>query len=371
MNYEKTKFMKQLNFIIIPFIALIFLGCNSISERGNTEKPKEIKIDSCLTQKKIAELDNSPSIVGKIKSFTMIDDSIFLVSTSKPPRVFKYNTKGTQLQQIGKEGKGPYEFTNPNIVKAHNDNLYVWCANLLKLIIFDSTGSPLKEFKFDKGIKKFLPYKNFICFYSAGGFDEPIVKIFDLSKSEFVNEGYGTKTNEHKILNMREGSGGLSSKDSILYFTSTNDLTINEINLNTFKTGENHKIDDPDFNTQKMKKGINTLLQDDQSKILKYMYGTAVNNGIFCKDSIIILKSNIGKVEVDENTLEFKNTSKRYHKFYIFNENTELEFTVQMKMKDCQYPFFSSTEKNLYTLKLREDQESYVLNKILLSRDLP
>ena len=39
--------------------------------------------------------------------------------------------------------------------------------------------------------------------------------------------------------------------------------------------------------------------------------------------SIKILKSSICDVEIDKKTLEFKNTSKQYHKFYIFNDNTK------------------------------------------------
>jgi hypothetical protein len=224
--------MKQFNIIISCFIALSFFGCNSTSKRGNTKEPKQIQLNTCLTLQKIAELENTPSVVGEIKSFTMINDSNFLVSTSKPSRVFKYNTKGTQLQQIGKVGRGPYEYINPNIVKYNNNNVYVWCANLLKLIIFDNSGTPIKEYDFNKAIKEFLPYKNLLCFYTSGGFDEPIIKIFDLSKNEFINDGYGTKSNEHKILNMKEGSGGLVIKDSILYFTATNNPAIHEINLN-------------------------------------------------------------------------------------------------------------------------------------------
>ena len=363
--------MKQLNNIIICLIVLSFWGCSSTSERENDKGSKQIQLKKCLTLQKIAELENTPSVVGRIESFTMINDSNFLVSTSKPPRVFKYNTKGSQLQQIGKVGRGPYEYINPDIVKANNNNVYIWCSNLLKLIIFDNSGTPLKEYNFDKAIKEFLPYKNFLCFYSSGGFDEPIIKIFDLSKNKLINDGYGIKSNEHKLLNMKEGSGGLAIKDSMLYFTPTNSLTINEINLNTLKKGESYKIDDPDFNTQKMKGDINTLIEKSQAEMFKYIYGTAVTNGIFCIDSLLILKSIIGDIEIDDKTLEFKDISKKYHKFYIFNKHIELLFILKMKLEDCQYLFFSSTKKNLYTIKLKDDQETYVLNKVLLTQDLP
>ena len=157
----------------------------------------------------------------------------------------------------------------------------------------------------------------------------------------------------------------------MLYFTPTNSLTINEINLNTLKKGESYKIDDPDFNTQKMKGDINTLIEKSQAEMFKYIYGTAVTNGIFCIDSLLILKSIIGDIEIDDKTLEFKDISKKYHKFYIFNKHIELLFILKMKLEDCQYLFFSSTKKNLYTIKLKDDQETYVLNKVLLTQDLP
>jgi len=358
------KMKKNLYVIFVTAFFCVFLfSCKHFSrEKVSVNIPKQIELDSCIELKDIATIEDDSVLLGTIKSFNMINDKEFVISTSKPAGVFLYNIDEKHLKKIGDKGKGPYEYLDPSIVKQYNQKIYIWCDKLTKLFIFSLSGEPLEKYNFSYGIKDFVIYNNYACFYTAGGSDDNIVRLFDLNKRQFLSKGFGIKTKEHKILNMNACTGGLALDGSNLYFSLTNQPTVYKVRLSDFQVSTK-EIKDPGFVNKKVHEEINQLLASPQSA--EYIIGSDIINGLFCIDSLLILKAAVGKIEMKG--LQLTDISKRRQKLYVLNKNLRVEYSIKSKLnKGCNDCLYSSLGSHLYTLRLKDDFETYILSQMLI-----
>ncbi len=325
---------------------------------SENEKAKEIKL---LPFENICSLDENISYLSNINSFSFIDQSHFVVSTSNPSNIFIYNTDGQQIREINSIGRGAFEFIDPAIVKAYKGNIYVWCGTTLKLLIFDMLGNPIKEYSnFKRAISNFCIYKNYICFYMSGGYKDKLIEIYDLTENRFV-KGFITPTNEHITLSMMSCSGGMTMSGPNAMFMNASQLVINTINLDSFDQSSK-EIKDNVFITHNLDKDAVNLINSDREKAFKYIYNNSLVTGIFSVSDNIILKTEIGKYSVEKHRMD---TSERYDKFYVLDKKLNLKYTLTSKLSNnrCLY---SSNGKNLYTIKLINSGEDfhYVLSKL-------
>src|SRR5690606_32335951 len=132
-----------------------------------------VLVDKSELYHPVSKLKENINVVGNILSFDFLDKETFVLASSNPS-VFIYSTSGEQLKEINRFGRGPYEYQEPAIVRAHDDKIFVWCSQQLKLIVFDSQGNPIVEYKgFSRAIKDFLLYNDNVIFYVSGGFKGP------------------------------------------------------------------------------------------------------------------------------------------------------------------------------------------------------
>ena len=286
----------------------------------------------------------------------------FYVYSRGASNVSRFDGNGKFLNTIGKIGKGPYEYLAPSIVKQYNQKVNIWCDKLTKLFVFSLSGEPLEKYNFSHGIKDFVIYNDYVCFYTAGGFDNNIVMLFDLNKRQFLSKGFGTKTKEHKMLNMNACTGGLALDGSNLYFSLTNQPTVYKVRLSDFQVSTK-EIKDPGFVNKKVHEEINQLLASPQSA--EYIIGSDIINGLFCIDSLLILKAAVGKIEMKG--LQLTDISKRRQKLYVLNKNLRVEYSIKSKLnKGCNDCLYSSLGSHLYTLRLKDDFETYILSQMLI-----
>jgi hypothetical protein len=181
--------------IALLFIIFLLLSCSKEKSSQNQDS-----INEDVRLKDICVLQENINLFSEISSFVPINDSIFAIASVNPAQILLYNLLGKQILKIGKFGNGPYEYISPSIVKYHNNRLYIWCSSNLRLLVFDINGKPLLEFtNFNKAIKNFQIIKNLLVTYSAGGFNDPIIQLYDLDKKKYIKEGFGNQSNEHKI----------------------------------------------------------------------------------------------------------------------------------------------------------------------------
>ena len=131
--------MKSLQYLSI---ALSFLSCKNEKEIKRELSTNHIKEDTLINRKVICVLKNNIELFGDIKYMTISGDNRFIISTSQPPNVIVYDFNGNQMAKIGSQEKGPYQYLQPSVVKYFKNNIFIWCAIKLRLIVYDMHGNP-------------------------------------------------------------------------------------------------------------------------------------------------------------------------------------------------------------------------------------
>lgn len=312
--------------------------------------PEEFNIDSVLAAK-ICTLNDSAKVLGEVSSFEMISENSFVVSSSKSAQVIVYNVIGEPLFEIGSKGNGPFEYISPSLVRFYDQEFYVWCNMKLKLIIFDRHGTPVKEYtNFTKGINDFDIYENYLYLYSAGGFDDPIIQIYDLNKSEFIRKSFGKQTNEHKVLNAFSGAGGLALTEKELIFSPNDELIVYKVDLDNFSYSI-YKVTDKDFKVEKIDVDHIEFMADPAS--VQYIFGSDIVTGVFCTDSYLILMCETGKIEL--NGFQIVDNSKRKQKYYVFDNKLDLKYSIQTYSDPGGNILWSSYDDKMYKLRFNDN----------------
>lgn len=368
--------MNRTIFLFIIVLAIIH-GC--VDQKQNKPKdsslaisvPNDISIDSSLFWENTTKFKENIVRLGNINSFEFVNKERLVFSGSNPSQVLLYDTTGQQIDKLGSKGKGPFEYISPSIVRTNHQKIYIWCEKLLKLLVFDISGKPIEQFKFTKAIKDFIIYENYAGFYTHGGDNEPILKIYNLKTKEFI-EDFGTKTNEHKILNSFNNTGGLTNCENNVFFTPNDKLHIYKINFENFSKTK-YSINDKEFKVEAVKAKSREYITQPE-KAFRYFYKNDIISGLFCLNNKIILKTQQGKAEIENFKiqpngsidLEMSNASQKKHKYYVFNKEMKLEYLVQdnikniKKVNDCLY---ASKGKYLYKVEFNDDDSVYELSR--------
>ncbi|MBA4411651.1 MAG: 6-bladed beta-propeller [Bacteroidota bacterium] len=336
-------------------LLLIFLvACVSC---GNKKLPNLSNYNGNLKYNKICQLSEKPNLLGQITSINFIDSSHFVISTKNSSNVFIYNTNGDQIKKIAKIGKGPNELLSPTIVRVYDSKIYVWCANLLKLVVFDINGNPLNEYvNFKKGLKNFEIFKNYFCCFTGGGFKGSIISIFDMNKNVIIKE-YGNATNEQRLLSILEGAGGISLTRTGLLYSAPDQLSITSINLSDWSESTK-KYFDNEFVVKKIDMDGVEFFNSKPREALEYIYKNSIVTGIFPSDNGYILKTEVGEYSVNKNIVDF---SKRYDKFYFLDKNMKLISALKVaKQSENLASIYATFGNHIYNVSLyNKDNKEY------------
>jgi hypothetical protein len=352
--------------LMVSIFALAHYAC--MSKHGNNSVD-EINYEKCFY------LKENIDICGEFNSICFLDESRFVVSTKINPSIFIYDETGLQLLQIDKRGNGPFEYINPAIVRCDkNRHIYVWCSMTLKMIIFDENGTPLNEYRFPYAIKDFLPYKNYLFLYLAGG-AEHIIDVYDMTNFEIITS-IGTATEEHKLLNINAAAGGITLLNDSVIFARTDkpDIELCDMNYATpiFET-KTYKANDKSFSVEPLN-GLTTvdLMNSNHTKAIEYISRNSVTNGLFITKDNVILKAKSGTVDIKNG--EVINNS-RFDVLYIFNKNLDYLYEQKYICKNEDFfvydNLYVSNGKDIFFLatnNTKEESRQYSLNRLFFSQ---
>jgi hypothetical protein len=324
---------------------------NNREYKDNQSTEKTLKKVKETTSKEICVLNENLNVLGEITSIDFIADDRFVVSTSNPSNILIYNTGGKQLKEIKLRGKGPNEFLNPSIIKIYNNKIYVWCSDQLRMLLYDLKGNPIQEFKgFERAITNFLPFKKYIFFYEAGGFEGSLIKLFDTEDKNFINE-FGETTKEHLILNSRQCAGGMTIFKNKLLFSSSDNLKIHSIDLKTLKDSVIYQFQDKEFEVNKFRGNVNNLISKNKDKLIQYLNKNSFIKGLYVYYNTILLITEIGEYEFINNKLDYSN---RYNKSYFINIDQNRIKTLRSKLSpnnnNCLYTVHNN---HIYSIKIK------------------
>ncbi|MDR1782815.1 MAG: 6-bladed beta-propeller [Dysgonamonadaceae bacterium] len=356
-----------LDLLLIPSIFLLFWSC-----ANNREKYGEINYERCFY------LQENIDFCGNLNSFCFLDESHLVVSTKENPSVFVYDEMGKQILQIFQRGNGPFEYINPAIVRCDKDRkIYVWCSELLKMIVFDENGNPQNEFRFNRAVKDFLVYRDFVFMYLAGGFDS-VVEVYNISSSKILTS-IGDATEEHKLLSINDSAGGIALLNQSIIFTGADGLDFNLCNIRNNSTNVEvitHRTKDLESFKKEPLKGITTvsLMNNDRSKAIDYISRNSVINGLFVTDNNVIVKAKSGTVKIkNEGIID----NSRYDNFYFFDKELNYLFEQDNFWKTNDFlvydNLYATDGKDIYFIAVSRnsgEENQYSLNRLLFSKPI-
>ena len=154
--------MKKIKLTLYILLITLFFGCTI---RTNPEAPviipsemikDKLSLTDIATEVKYLQIDNSRPI-QQISNIKKSDTTLF-IQTSKG--VFTYNTKGKFLNEIGKKGKGPKEYTAAYDIEINRQKEYVYLLGSKTVYVYSFDGKFVNSFPtfnkmhFDKIIYK-------------------------------------------------------------------------------------------------------------------------------------------------------------------------------------------------------------------------
>ncbi len=359
--------MKNTQQVFLLSIVFIGMACTTIQKNDNIIFVNNEKVTTAkIKYEFISELENTPRVIGEIKSMDIIGDSSLVISSTKPPQVIVFDKSGSQILEIGTVGRGPNEFLNPSIVRYHHDEFFIWCSELRRIIVFDLNGSPVKQYNLDTNIKDFHIYENYAyCYNNTGDIDKGLISIFDLDEDKFKNHNLGTASTEHIILNMRDITRGMCINGNMLYYTQVSYPNISVIDLTNEDLVITKEIIDPDFHFEKLSVEINDFIANQKS--IQYIYGSDIVTGIYPAESYIILRTKVGRVVMDG--LNYKDATKRKIKTYIFDYDFNLLKTHKAIALEKGGEILSAHNGKIYAINVNSSLESYVWQRLNINLD--
>ncbi len=344
--------------MLLPAMALLVFSCNRNPQK---QQPPEEDFQT----EYITTLKNDPVLPGEPSSVSFVDENHLVVASAKASQVILYDASGNQIRTIGNSGKGPFEYVSPSIVRASENKIFVWCSHSLKLIEYDLEGKALSENSFSAAIKDFAVYQNYACLFLGGSASEPsLVRIYDLHRKEFLEEGYGLKDNEHHILSAMGCSGRMDLMGSNLLFAPANQLHVYQLDFDDFTLSSN-VLEDENFKVEKVHEPHYEFVINMQ-KALPYIYGNDVVTGVYVTDDNIIIMAEVGKIEFEG--MKIVDRSNRKWKHYVLDHNFTLDkILVSDIVPGSSFCMFATAADNLYFLKMTEDMEGYELHRVKIT----
>jgi hypothetical protein len=344
------------NYYLFLLACMLFFSCTGTDSHNLAEI--EDFADG-FPMENVCELSNNPNLLGELSSFHLVDEESFVVSAVQPSVVVLFDKHGEQLRNIGRQGRGQFEYLTPSLVRSFNGFIYVWCSNSLKLIVFTKYGEAVKEYHFTRAVKDFAVHNNIMFIYKG---DDPverrIVSLYDLDAGEFLTHAYGERTNEHDILNSSFCAGAMLLDGGHLYFAPSDRTRLYQVNLADFSLSE-FSTDAPGFQREIVDKPLDEFMQDVFTSV-KYLFGSDVVTGLFKASGQIVMMAETGEIEMQG--LDITDYSKRRTMFYVFDENNQmrraLRASPQTGTSSCLY---ASAEAKIYMLRLSDDLQTWSL----------
>ena len=346
--------MKKISLIV--FASLIMASC--LQNRSQDCIDVE-NFDAELPFSRLSKLGNAPDILGELSSFHFMDETTFLVSSAASAQVILFDIGGNQKMSIGQKGRGQFEYLSPLLVRSFDQQIFIWCSSLLKMMVFSREGMPLNEYVFTRSIKDFVVVDNTVFFYTSGGFkDESIVSVYDLSKEQYISQDNGEKTNEHEILNATPCSGGLLLHDGAVYFTPADRTIVYKIDTDDYFVEEN-VIESVAFQTKPVETPYEEFLRDVVHS-LEYLFGSDMLTGIHKLGDHFLLMAETGNIEIQG--MEIVDASDRRNTLFFLDREMVLQRIVHAPPAEgtssCLYASYAG---RLYRLQLDENLFSWAL----------
>ena len=161
-------------FVVILLITILTNSCNESKTTNKSIQLEKLYVDPSLAQsisldsiyldENIIRLATADSIlVDMVFDFQITDKRFYILTFNH--RIFSFSENGSVIYKIDKQGKGPAEYISPTCLYADPNDQYLEIFNRgsKNVVVLDSIGNYLYDWKYDLYISKATQYENLTC----------------------------------------------------------------------------------------------------------------------------------------------------------------------------------------------------------------
>lgn len=358
--------MKTLSTLLVAIICILSTSCFKI------QNDERIAIaETPLIIDSITVLDETSKILSHPASYTFISENKFALATQQG-EIAIYNLNGKRSFSFKNIGTGPLEYLDPGFIKFYNNHLYVWCKQLLKIVVFDPSGIPLKEYTgFPSAIRGFEISDNKAYFYHSGAYNSPLIEIYDLESLEFISE-IGSNSKESALLTMLPCAGGLNIIEGNVYYMAPGELELHQFSEKTPGDVITNRISDRDFKVEQLSLNKYQKIGNDIGLRVDYVNKNSSIGGLYKVGDFLVIRTEVGEYQYqnrwDGSTF---NSSNRNEKYILLDKTMKVVKTFKGPVSKTNNCLIATNGKNLFSISEIETSETdgfgYQLNRINLN----
>lgn len=329
----------------------ILLGCAQNSIDVDNEIVFDQNIMDTTDGDFVCRLKENIDFIGNnISDFTLLNDTSFVVLSAG--NVFLYNEKGDQLKIINKIGSGPAECLTPASVYISENNIYIWCSSLLKILVYDMSGEYITQYTgFNRAISKFIVFKDkYVCLFTVGDNGREILRVYDILKNKIVGS-FGEFGQEDILLSRAEHSGGVCVVGNNILYSYPSSLNIHQRDIVDIDDDQKvYHISDSEFKVTICENATQKINDGGIIEAIKYGFENSIVKDIHSYNDRIYVTSEIGKIVMGDKTLDISG-----RKIKIFELNYDFVPNVSKTYNYRPMMGFSFYKDSFYFLKIDSD----------------
>lgn len=278
-------------------------------------------------------------------------------------RVGKQIFGDNPIEYIGSAGRGPFEYSDPALVRVNNSRTFVWDASQLKFLVYDRNGNGIAESAtLDRSLSDFDVINNdSLALLMSGGFEGPSVGIYSFSQGRIIEESLtGVKTKTDRLLDILNGTGAILADYPYVLYVLPSSPDIHRINVITGEE-ERSEIQTPYFNTDNFDGDVHEFVNNRRDDLIVYLLSNSSSMGLFKHNEYYILQTVNGVSSVDHNNPLNTSHKNRFHMFYLLN--IDLEVVGYLRKAYDTNKKYEINDRYFYELKFELDNSRYTLIK--------
>lgn len=344
--------------LYIFILSLLVYGCNNPSSNPARGKIVSHQFLNASIDTICAPKENLFVLGGAPTDIVFINNNFLLAIGS---HLVLYDNNGMQIKEFGEYGSGPGEYIKPSKLYISSKNIYVWCEQSLKLLIYDLNGNYITEHKYiQHAIKNFTVWKDkYVCFLIYGHPENKRIDIYDIESQKHIRT-INQDDDSDDILAIANLSGGIFTMDDTLYWCNPSSTKIYNLPLNNPKhsTINNITFMDHDFRINKEDCPSKEDMNKSPGAVFDYIRNNSRIIQAFAKKDTIILLAETGKSEYQNKTVDHKNRKMKYYTL-VNNNDTIKSFTFDYPLN---YGFIKGQDKNINILTGYYTEDSLIMN---------
>lgn len=271
------------------------------------------------------------------------------------------------IDYIGNAGRGPFEYSDPALVRVNNSRTFVWDASQLKFLVYDRESNGIAESTtLDRSLRDFDVINNdSLALLMSDGFEGPSVGIYSFSQGKIIEKSLtGVKTKTDRLLDILQGTGAILADYPYVLYVLPGSPDIHRFNVITGEE-EISEIQSPFFKVDQFDGDVHEFVNNRRDDLIVYLLSNSSSMGLFKHDGYYILQTVNGVSSVDHNNPRNTSHENRFYMFYLLN--SDLEIVGYIRRAFDANKVYEINDNYFYELRFELDNSRYTLLKAELS----